>query len=112
MRPYCFLLVVATVPVPTSLFAQAIPRILTNGIVNAAGAPLPPAPVAPGSIISIYGSNFNSSAGTHAGGVAAARTPLPTSIGGTQVLINSVVAPLYYVDSNQINAQVPWEVSG
>ncbi len=92
--------------------AQSVPRISTNGIVNNAGAPLPPAPVAPGSIISIYGSNFNSSSGTHAGGVSATSTPLPTSINGTQVLINSLIAPLYYVDSSQINAQVPWEVSG
>ena len=92
--------------------AQSVPRIVTNGIVNNAGAPPPPAPVAPGSIISIYGSNFNSSPGTHAGGVSATTSPLPTSINGTQVLINSLFAPLYYVDSSQINAQVPWEVSG
>jgi len=93
-------------------YAQPVPRISTNGIVNSAGAPLPPAPVAPGSIISIYGSNFNSSSGTHAGGVSATSTPLPTAINGTQVLINSLFAPLYYVDSSQINAQVPWEVGG
>jgi len=92
--------------------AQPVPRILTNGIVNAAGAPLPPAPLAPGTIISIYGANFNSSPGTDAGGVSAASIPLPTSIGGTRVLINSVFAPVYYVDSSQVNAQVPWEASG
>jgi uncharacterized protein (TIGR03437 family) len=93
-------------------FGQPVPRILTNGIVSAAGAPLTPAPVAPGGIISIYGSNFNSSFGIHAGGVSAASAPLPTIIGSTQVLINSVFAPLYYVDSSQVNAQVPWEVNG
>jgi uncharacterized protein (TIGR03437 family) len=92
--------------------AQSVPRISTTGIVNTAGAPLPPAPVAPGSVVSIYGSNFNSSSGTHAGGVSAASTPLPTNIKGTQVLINSLFAPLYYVDSSQIDAQVPWEVGG
>ena len=43
---------------------------------------------------------------------SAASSPLPTSINGTQVLINSVFSPLYYVDSSQIDAQVPWEVSG
>jgi uncharacterized protein (TIGR03437 family) len=96
---------------PRSVFGQSVPRILTNGIVNAAGAPLPPAPVAPGSIISIYGSNFNSSSGTHAGAISAT-PPLPTNVGPTQVLINSRFAPLYYVDSTQINAQVPWEVAG
>ena len=105
------LLVLAGLAAPGDAYCQSVPRILTNGIVNAAGAPLPPAPVAPGLIISIFGFNFNSSSGTHAGGVSAT-PPLPTSIGGTQVLINSRFAPLYYVDSTQINAQVPWEVSG
>ncbi len=105
------LLMVAACATPTSVCAQSAPRILTNGIVNAAGAPLPPAPVAPGSIISIYGSNFNSSPGAHAGGVSAT-PPLPTIVGATQVLINSRYAPLYYVDSTQINAEVPWEVAG
>jgi uncharacterized protein (TIGR03437 family) len=105
------LLLLSGLAAPGNAFGQAVPRILTNGIVNAAGAPLAPVPVAPGGIISIYGANFNSSPGTHAGGVSAT-PPLPASVGGTQVLINSRFAPLYYVDSTQINAQVPWEVSG
>lgn len=94
-----------------NVFGQAVPRILTNGIGSAAGAPLQQAPVAPGAIISIYGSKFNSSFGVHASGVSAT-PPLPTMIGDTQVLINSRFAPLYYVDSTQIIAQVPWEAAG
>jgi uncharacterized protein (TIGR03437 family) len=104
------LLIISMLAAPGNIFCQPVPRILTNGIVNAAGAPRPPAPVSPGGIISIYGSNFNPSPGTHAGGVSA-MPPLPTSIDSTQVLINSRFAPLYYVDSTQINAQVPWEVA-
>jgi uncharacterized protein (TIGR03437 family) len=106
------LLLVVISAIPTTVSAASGPHIATNGILNAAGAPLPPAPVAPGSIISVYGSNFNSSPGIHADGVSATGTPLPTAIGNTQVLINSIFVPLYYVDSSQINAQVPWEVSG
>lgn len=108
----CCMLLPLAFAFPGTTFCQPVPRILTNGIVSAAGAPLPPAPVAPGGIISIYGSNFNSSSGIHAGGVSATSAPLPTIIGSTQVLINSVFAPLYYVDSSQVNAQVPWEVNG
>ncbi len=108
----CRILLPLALAFPGTTVGQPVPRILTNGIANAAGAPLPPAPVAPGGIISIYGSNFNSSSGIHAGGVSAASAPLPTIIGSTQVLINSVFAPLYYVDSSQVNAQVPWEVNG
>jgi uncharacterized protein (TIGR03437 family) len=88
------------------------PVISNNGIVNGAGLPLPPAPVAPGSIVSIYGFKFNSSSGYFAGGVGASSLPLPTNINGTKLLINGIAAPLFYVDSNLINAQVPWEVGG
>ena len=107
----CCMLLPLAFAFPGTTFGQPVPRILSNGIASAAGAP-PPAPVAPGGIISIYGSNFNSSSGIHAGGVSATSAPLPTIIGSTQVLINSVFAPLYYVDSSQVNAQVPWEVNG
>ncbi len=106
------LLLLLGLAAPGNAVGQPVPRILTNGILSSAGAPLPPAPVAPGSIVSIYGSSFNSSSGAHAGGLSATHTPLPTSIDGTQVPINSRLAPLFYVDSSQINAQVPWEVSG
>jgi len=66
--------------------------------------------VAPGSIISIYGTNFVPGA-TH-NGVTAPPPPLPKSLNGAHVLINGIAAPLFYVDSFQINAQVPWEVNG
>jgi uncharacterized protein (TIGR03437 family) len=37
---------------------------------------------------------------------------LPTLLGGTQVLLNGTPAPLFYVQSQQINAQVPYELAG
>jgi uncharacterized protein (TIGR03437 family) len=36
---------------------------------------------------------------------------LPTMLGGTQVYVNGIPAPLYYVSPAQINAQIPWEVN-
>jgi adhesin/invasin len=37
----------------------------------------------------------------------AATYPLPTSLVGTSVLVNGIVAPLYYVSPSQINFQMP-----
>lgn len=62
-------------------------------------------PVAPGSIISLFGDEFAPSP----------RIPttasLPRQIDSTVVLINSVAAPLYFLAKTQINAQVPFDVA-
>ncbi len=75
------------------------PTISSGGIVN--GATFASGAVAPGSVISIFGTNFIASA------VSAQSLPLPTNLNGTAVLINGSPAPLYYVGPTQINAQVP-----
>ena len=82
--------------------APPIPVVSTNGIVNAL-SPLPS--IAPGSLISIWGTNL----------APAAATPDPpalvaSSIGGTSVTINGFAAPLLYVSPTLINAQLPFEV--
>lgn len=74
-----------------------------NGASFAAGEP-----VAPGGFIAIFGSNL-------ADRIAGASTvPLSTTLGGVTVkFVNggtNIDAPLVYVQSNQINAQVPWEI--
>jgi len=60
--------------------------------------------LAPGTIISLYGSNL-----------AAAPTPsvgtVGTSLGNTSVLIGGIPVPLYYAGPTQINAQVPFELT-
>jgi uncharacterized protein (TIGR03437 family) len=74
-----------------------------DSIVNAAG--FQPGPVAPGSIVSVFGSKLAPS-------VASAQTlPLPTSLEGTSIRVNGVPSPLYYVSPTQVNAQIPYEVS-
>jgi uncharacterized protein (TIGR03437 family) len=83
------------------------PLIFTGGIVNAAtGAQ---EAVAQGDIASIYGSQF-APTGTFAVNATAA-TPLATNLAGTQVLVNSVPAPLYFVSPGQINFQIPYGVT-
>ena len=38
--------------------------------------------------------------------------PLPTTLLTTKVTVNGVAVPLFYVDTGQIDAQMPWEVPG
>jgi len=100
----------------TSANAATLGKVITNGDnvnINYASAPVattPPvvssgavlngasfavgAPVAPGSIASVFGSGFGS------------------STAGVTVLIGGIVAPLFVVTPGQINFQVPWQLSG
>jgi uncharacterized protein (TIGR03437 family) len=60
----------------------------------------------PGAIMSIYGSGLASVT------MSAGAVPLPLTLGGVQVFVNSVPSPLLYVSPGQINFVVPWEVTG
>ncbi len=81
-------------------FAQA-PVIADAGVLNGASY-IRGQPVAPGSIVSIFGSNLAS------GSAQATSLPLPTKLGGVSVIIGGIAAPLLFVSSTQINAQVPY----
>jgi len=85
-------------PNPKGLLSQ-------GGVLLAAG--YRSGPVAPGSIISLFGQNFTASAATSHSAVS---LPLPTKLGGVRVLIAEKEAPLFYVGSGQVNAQVPAEL--
>src|SRR5579885_2199423 len=71
-------------------------------VLNAAS--LAAAPVAPGSIFSLFGANFSALPFT------AFLNPLPAGLGDTQVTFNGLPAPLLSVNAGQINAQVPFEL--
>ncbi|MGI8991254.1 MAG: IPT/TIG domain-containing protein [Bryobacteraceae bacterium] len=66
------------------------------------------AKIAPGTVVSISGSNLNDSDP----GVSAsfAGSNLPTTLNGTQVYVDGIPVPLIFVSSGQINAQIPYEV--
>ena len=75
----------------------------SSPVVNGASF-VPSQGVAPGSFVSIFGSNF-------ASGQTLANfssLPLATSLAGVTVTFNGVQAPIVGVTANQINAQVPW----
>jgi uncharacterized protein (TIGR03437 family) len=68
------------------------------GVVNAASFAPITNPIAPGEVITLFGS------GLAASSVNASSVPLPTTLGNTQVNINGIAAPLYYVTPTQIAA--------
>jgi uncharacterized protein (TIGR03437 family) len=57
-----------------------------------------------GSVFSIFGSNLATKVGQPT------VVPLPTTVLNTTVTVNGELAPLFYVDPNQINAQMPEDV--
>lgn len=69
-----------------------------------------PGPIAGGEIVTLFGANIGPS--TAMGGQLDSTGKLATVLGRTQVLFNGIAAPLYYVGTNQINAEVPVEVGG
>ena len=84
------------------------PHISVEGFTNAAN--FLAGPVAPGEIVSIFGSDLGPTTG--AGARLTAEGRLDTSVGGTQVLFDGVPAPLFYVRNDQVNVQVPYSVTG
>jgi uncharacterized protein (TIGR03437 family) len=80
---------------------QSTPGIDAGGVVNAASFK---APVSPGALATVFGSNF-----TGSGQSAVASLPLPESLAGIAVNVDGKPAPLLYVSANQINFQIPWE---
>ena len=82
----------------------APPAFTSAGITSAAS--LLPAPVVPGSLGTIVGTNLAGET------VSAASPPLPYTLGGVTVEFNGLPAALFYVSPTQINFQAPWELEG
>jgi uncharacterized protein (TIGR03437 family) len=81
------------------------PGPLVSAVIPAA-ALVTPRIVAPGTFVSIYGSGLALAA------MQAASAPFPTSLGGTQVLVNGTPIPIQYVSPSQVNAVLPATLSG
>ncbi|MDP9171619.1 MAG: hypothetical protein M3N54_13460 [Acidobacteriota bacterium] len=77
-----------------------------TGIANAASAAPFTAGISPGEFIVLYGTNM-----APAGTTVATGLPFPTSLGGVQVTVNGLPAPLYYVSPTQIAAIVPYGIT-
>jgi uncharacterized protein (TIGR03437 family) len=84
--------------------AFAAPKLNTGGTINNASFAAT-APVAPGSLVSIFGTGL-SDANQSAPGV-----PLPTALGTTALTLGGVPMPLVHAFPLQVDAQVPWELA-
>jgi uncharacterized protein (TIGR03437 family) len=98
------LLVYISIIFALCLGAEAQPSVAAGGVLNGASF-ANGQPVAPGSLVSIFGTNLSSTSS------AAASVPLSTSLGNVTVTFNNIAAPLNYVSGGQINAQVPFELT-
>jgi uncharacterized protein (TIGR03437 family) len=89
------------VALSVTAFSQT-PVINKGGILNSASSSGND-PVAPGSLITIFGTDLASAP------AVADSVPLSRTLGNVSVTVNGVAAPLLYVSPTQINAEVPWE---
>jgi uncharacterized protein (TIGR03437 family) len=79
-----------------------------KAVVN--GATAQSGPVAPGEIIVIYGAGLGPTQVTQYQPTDSGY--VPTSVGGTSVVINGALAPVIYASANQVAAVMPFEATG
>jgi uncharacterized protein (TIGR03437 family) len=77
------------------------PLIATGGLLNAASYALS-SPVAPGTMVSIFGSHLSQSPG------AAESLPLAQRMNGTTATVAGIPLPLLYTSDGQVNALMPY----
>jgi uncharacterized protein (TIGR03437 family) len=86
------------------------PTITSAGVTNAASFQTG---IAPGGIVTIFGSNLGAGAGQI---VTAPGAPWPPQVGGVSVTMDGVTAPVYRVlnlnGQEQLSVQAPWSISG
>jgi len=81
------------------------PPVVGSGAVVNGASFAPQSPVAPGSLISIFGNKL-------AQGQALAGTlPLPLNLAGSSVILAGVASPMLFANDGQVNAVVPFETA-
>jgi uncharacterized protein (TIGR03437 family) len=93
-----------TIPVQFTVEAQMAPVAFAGAAVNN-GTFAPGEPLAQGDIGAVFGDQFTLGDIAFPSGL-----PLPTTVNGTQVLVNNTPAPLYFISNGQIDFEVPFEV--
>ena len=86
------------------------PSVFDGGVVDGASFVLHPNPLAPGSIVSIFGTDLTD--GSIKLSFFDSNGKLATTLAGAQVTFNGIAAPLFYASPLQINAQLPTESTG
>ena len=87
------------------------PDVNVGGVVNNATFEANPAPLAPGSIAAVFGTNLND--GTiHFSSSFGPDGKLVTTLGGASATVNGTPAPIFYSTLAQMGIQIPNEVAG
>ena len=92
------------------VIAAAIPSFTSAGVVNAAS--FQGGGVAPGEIVSLFGSLLGPDQGIANSGFDPGTGRIRTRLDGVTVTFAGVPAPLFFVSAHQINLQVPYEIAG
>lgn len=77
-----------------------------QGVLNGASFAPPGYPISPGGVMTLFGTGFPAKA------VTASAPPFQTTLGGVQVSVNGLPAPVYSVTPAQISAIVPFAATG
>jgi uncharacterized protein (TIGR03437 family) len=93
----------ASAQIAGSVAPNNVPAVAVDGVMLPFDSLIGGA-LAPGTVVSIYGSNLAEAPGQ------ASAIPLPTAMNGVSVRIGGIPAPLFYVSAGQINAQIPFEL--
>jgi uncharacterized protein (TIGR03437 family) len=104
--PYLGLSVALQAPTMSSSLSSTGVFLNPQGVVNAGSSAPFTAGIAPGELLTLYGSGLASAP------QVASAAPFLTSLGGVQVMINGISAPIYYVTPTQLSAIVPYGISG
>jgi uncharacterized protein (TIGR03437 family) len=93
----------ATTAVVSAKSQRGQPAFAAAGVANAAS--FAAGGVSPGSIATVFGANLAATA------ASAEQFPLPRTLAETQLFVDGVPVPLFYVSPSQINFQVPFGIA-
>jgi len=94
------------VPIQFTVEAEGAPVAYAGAAVNN-GTFAPGESLAQGDIAAIFGDQFTLQGLAYPPGTL----PLTTNLNGTQVLVNNIAAPIYFISNGQIDFEVPFEIS-
>jgi len=87
-----------------SLTTSATTPVIRTGAVVHGASQRSDVPIAPGSLVTLYGANLSEST------TGLNPLPLPTESQGTEVLLGGQSLPILFASPNQINAQLPFSM--
>ena len=94
-----------SVEVIGAVVKDSLPAIASGGVLNNL-SPEVGAPIAPGSVVEMFGSTLApaTASGTVTNGA------LSTTVGGVSVTVGGLAAPIFYTSSGQLDVQIPAEL--